>query len=71
MKVQYDAMPFVVDRSDARADDAPLVFPGPADEAGSAGGGGGPKDVPQTGNVHGPQQQANGRHRKKVLPKRT
>ena len=50
VKVQYDAMPFVIDRSDARADDAPMVFPGPADEAGSAGGGGG-----QKGNVHGPQ----------------
>src|SRR5271163_2487190 len=55
VKVQYDSMPFVVDRSDARADDAPMVFPGPADEAGSAGGGGGPKGVPQKGNVHGPQ----------------
>ena len=57
VKVQYDTMPFVVDRSDARADDAPMVFPGPADAAGSAGGGGGPKGVPQTGNVHGPQQK--------------
>jgi len=55
VKVQFDAMPFVVDRADARADDAPMVFPGPADEAGSAGGGGGPKGVPQKGNVHGPQ----------------
>ncbi len=57
IKVQYDAMPFVVDRTDARAADAPVVFPGPADAAGSAGGGGGPKDVPQTGNVHGPQRK--------------
>jgi xanthine dehydrogenase YagR molybdenum-binding subunit len=57
VKVQYDVMPFVVDRSDARADGAPMVFPGPADEAGSAGGGGGPKGVPQKGNVHGPQQK--------------
>lgn len=55
VRVQYEPMPFVVDRSDARADDAPVVFPGPADAAGSAGGGGGPKDVPQKGNVHGPQ----------------
>jgi len=39
VKVQYEPMPFVVDRSDARADDAPVVFPGPADAAGSAGGG--------------------------------
>src|SRR5271170_4841336 len=57
VKVQYDTMPFVVDRADARADDAPVVFPGPADAAGSAGGGGGPKGVPQKGNVHGPQRK--------------
>jgi xanthine dehydrogenase YagR molybdenum-binding subunit len=57
MKVQYDTKPFVVDRTDARADDAPVVFPGPADAAGSAGGGGGPKDVPQKGNVHGPKRR--------------
>ena len=60
VKVQYDAMPFVVDRSDARADDAPVVFPGPADAAGSAGGGGGPAGVPQKGNVHGPERKTIG-----------
>src|ERR1700722_12369072 len=60
VKVQYDPMLFVVDRTDARADDAPVVFPGPADEAGSAGGGGGPKGVPQKGNVHGPQRKVIG-----------
>lgn len=57
IKVQYDTMPFVVDRTDARKEDAPKVFPGPADAAGSAGGGGGPKGVPQVGNVHGPQRK--------------
>jgi xanthine dehydrogenase YagR molybdenum-binding subunit len=60
VKVKYEAMPFVVDRSAARAADAPLVFPGPADAAGSAGGGGGPKGVSQTGNVHGPQRKQSG-----------
>ena len=60
VKVQYDPMPFVVDRVAARAADAPMVFPGPADEAGSAGGGGGPKGVLQTGNVHGPQSKQSG-----------
>lgn len=60
VKVQYDSMPFVVDRTDARAPDAPVVFPGPADAAGSAGGGGGPKGVPQVGNVHGPQRKTVG-----------
>ena len=42
VKVQYAAKPFVVDMEMARQSDAPQVFPGPADEAGSAGGGGGP-----------------------------
>jgi xanthine dehydrogenase YagR molybdenum-binding subunit len=60
VKVTYEPQPFVVDRTDARADDAPVVFPGPADAAGSAGGGGGPKDVPQKGNVHGPHRQTRG-----------
>jgi len=57
IKVSYDPMPFVVDRQAARASDAPAVFPGPADAAGSAGGGGGPKGVQQVGNVHGPQRK--------------
>jgi len=60
VKVRYDAKPFVVDRTEARADDAPAVFPGPADEAGSAGGGGGPANVLQKGNVHGPEQRKRG-----------
>jgi xanthine dehydrogenase YagR molybdenum-binding subunit len=60
IQVKYDPMPFVVNRVDARQPDAPLVFPGPADAAGSAGGGGGPKDVPQTGNVHGPEKKTKG-----------
>src|SRR5271156_3077759 len=60
VNVRYDAKPFVVDRSEARAADAPAVFPGPADEAGSAGGGGGPADVPQKGNVHGPERRKRG-----------
>jgi xanthine dehydrogenase YagR molybdenum-binding subunit len=57
IKVTYDAMPFVVTRDDAQADSAPVVFPGPADAAGSAGGGGGPQGVPQKGNIHGPQRK--------------
>ncbi|HUB17413.1 MAG TPA: xanthine dehydrogenase family protein molybdopterin-binding subunit [Acidobacteriaceae bacterium] len=54
VKVQYDTMPFVVDDVKARRPGAPNVFPGAADEEGSAGGGGGPSDVKQTGNIHGP-----------------
>jgi xanthine dehydrogenase YagR molybdenum-binding subunit len=54
VKVRYEPMPFVVDLDKARAADSPQVFPGAADQEGTAGGGGGPHDVPQTGNVHGP-----------------
>ena len=54
VKIDYETLPFVVDLEDAKKPGAPVVFPGPADQAGSAGGGGGPAGVPQTGNVRGP-----------------
>ncbi len=60
VKVSYEPIPFVVELDKARAQNAPQVFPGAADEAGSAGGGGGPADVPQTGNVHGPSVHRRG-----------
>jgi xanthine dehydrogenase YagR molybdenum-binding subunit len=60
VKVRYEAIPFVVDEIKARATDAPKVFPGAADEEGSAGGGGGPSDVRQTGNIHGPSIHRHG-----------
>lgn len=55
VKIKYAPVPFVVERVAARQPGAPLVFPGPAVAAGSAGGGGGARNVPQTGNIHGPQ----------------
>jgi xanthine dehydrogenase YagR molybdenum-binding subunit len=54
VKIDYEVLPFVVDLEDARKPSAPKVFPGPADAAGSAGGGAGAAGLPQTGNVHGP-----------------
>ncbi len=60
IQVQYDRMDFVIDRDNARQPDSPKVYPGAADQAASAGGGGGPKNVPQTGNVHGPQVKKHG-----------
>jgi len=60
VKVQYDARPFVVDLDKARLENAALVFPGAADQAGTAGGGGGPHNVSQTGNVHGPSIKKSG-----------
>jgi len=56
VSIDYEVLPFVVDLEAARKPGAPLVFPGPADSAGSAGGGGGPAGMPQTGNVHGPNR---------------
>jgi xanthine dehydrogenase YagR molybdenum-binding subunit len=55
IKVEYEPLDFAIDRDMARKSDSPKVYPGPADQGGSAGGGGGPKDVPQVGNVHGPE----------------
>ena len=57
VKVQYQQFPFVIDRNVAEQPDAPLVYPGPADQAATAGGGGGPKNVSQVGNVHGPAEK--------------
>lgn len=54
VKVEYESMPFVLDLEAARQPNSPLVFPGQAAQAGTAGGGGGPQNVPQTGNVRGP-----------------
>lgn len=60
VQVKYAPKPFVVDMEQARQPDSPQVYPGPADQAGSAGGGGGPHGVPQTGNVHGPAVHKHG-----------
>jgi xanthine dehydrogenase YagR molybdenum-binding subunit len=54
VRVDYEPLPFVVDLDEAMKPGAPLVFPGPADQAASAGGGGGAAGVPQTGNIRGP-----------------
>jgi len=57
VKVVYEKKPFVVAVESAMAPGAPLVFPAAADQEGSAGGGGGPAGVPQTGNVRGPMRR--------------
>jgi xanthine dehydrogenase YagR molybdenum-binding subunit len=54
VRVEYEPLPFVVDKDEARKDGSPKVFPGAADQGGTAGGGGGPSGVKQTGNVRGP-----------------
>jgi xanthine dehydrogenase YagR molybdenum-binding subunit len=59
IKVEYEQLPFVVDVSKAREKDAPQVFSAPAEQGGTAGGGGGPRNVQQVGNVRGPATGGN------------
>jgi xanthine dehydrogenase YagR molybdenum-binding subunit len=63
VKVEYEPLPFVVDKDVARREDAPLVFPGAADQGGTAGGGGGPSGVKQQGNVRGPVRGPRGQQK--------
>jgi xanthine dehydrogenase YagR molybdenum-binding subunit len=54
VKVDYEELPFAASTERAREEDAPIVFEGQAEQAGTAGGGGGPSGVAQKGNVRGP-----------------
>src|SRR5436305_6991987 len=54
VKIDYETLPFVTTVEEARQPNAPLVYPAPAEMGGSAGGGGGAKNIPQSGNVRGP-----------------
>jgi xanthine dehydrogenase YagR molybdenum-binding subunit len=56
VKVQYEELPFVLTADQARQPNAAQVFPAPAAQAESAGGGGGGENVPQQGNVRGPEK---------------
>jgi xanthine dehydrogenase YagR molybdenum-binding subunit len=57
IKVQLEPLPFVLSTDRARRPDAPKVFPAAAAQAESEGGGGGDEDVPQNGNVRGPDKE--------------
>jgi xanthine dehydrogenase YagR molybdenum-binding subunit len=56
VRVDYEPLPFVVDLDEAMREGAPLVFPGPTEQPGTAGGGGAPSGLPQNGNVRGPNR---------------
>ena len=56
VNVQFEELPFVLTADQARQPNAPQVFPAPAAQAESAGGGGGGENVPQQGNVRGPEK---------------
>ena len=54
VKIDYEDMPFVARLDQGKQPNSPPVYPGEALSGGSAGGGGGAKNVPQKGNVRGP-----------------
>jgi CO/xanthine dehydrogenase Mo-binding subunit len=54
VKIEYEPLPFVTSVEEARQPNAPTVYPAPAEMGGTAGGGGGATNVPQKGNVRGP-----------------
>jgi xanthine dehydrogenase YagR molybdenum-binding subunit len=60
VEVDYDVLPAVTSMAAARAADAPVVYPGPVDMGGSAGGGGAAKGLTQKGNVRGPTETTRG-----------
>jgi len=60
VELKIEALPHVCDLDEAMKPDAPAVFPGPAVKGGSAGGGGGAREVPQNGNVRGPARRSRG-----------
>lgn len=54
VEIDYEPLPFVTTVEEARQENAPTVYPAPAEMAATAGGGGGAHNVPQQGNVRGP-----------------
>jgi xanthine dehydrogenase YagR molybdenum-binding subunit len=60
IEVDYEPLPAAIELAAAMAASSPLVYPGPVNLGGSAGGGGAAKDLPQHGNVRGPTEQKEG-----------
>jgi xanthine dehydrogenase YagR molybdenum-binding subunit len=54
VRIEYERLPHVTTLEAAMRDDAPVVFPGPTEQAATAGGGGAPPGLPQKGNLRGP-----------------
>lgn len=60
VKIEYEAMSFVVSPEEAQKPDAPVVFAAPAEQQATEGGGGGPRGVQQRGNIRGPARNNRG-----------
>ncbi|HEX7409504.1 MAG TPA: xanthine dehydrogenase family protein molybdopterin-binding subunit [Candidatus Binatia bacterium] len=58
--IEYELMPFTAELDQAQRANAPLVYPGPVDMAGTAGGGGAASGLAQHGNVRGPLRTVRG-----------
>src|SRR4030095_3527747 len=54
VRIEYERFPHVTTLEAAMRDDAPVVFPGPTEQAATAGGGGATPGLPQKGNLRGP-----------------
>ncbi|HKU13785.1 MAG TPA: xanthine dehydrogenase family protein molybdopterin-binding subunit [Steroidobacteraceae bacterium] len=54
VRVEYERLPHVTSLEAAMQKDAPVVFPGPTEQAATAGGGGAAPGLPQEGNLRGP-----------------
>ena len=60
VRVEYERLPHVTSLEAAMRKDAPVVFPGPTEQAATAGGGGAPPGLPQDGNLRGPSRSGLG-----------
>lgn len=56
VRIEYEPLPHVTELEAAMRDDAPRVFPGPTEQASTAGGGGAPPGLEQRGNLRGPDR---------------
>ena len=56
IRVEYEPLPHVTEMEDAMQADSPIVFPGPTEQAATAGGGGAARGLPQKGNLRGPSK---------------
>ncbi|HEY0940513.1 MAG TPA: xanthine dehydrogenase family protein molybdopterin-binding subunit [Steroidobacter sp.] len=54
VRIEYEPLPHVTELADAMQPDSPAVYPGPTEQAATAGGGGAPRGLPQKGNLRGP-----------------
>jgi xanthine dehydrogenase YagR molybdenum-binding subunit len=60
VRIEYEALPHVTGLEAAMQEGSPLVYPGPTEQAATAGGGGATPGLPQKGNVRGPDSGQRG-----------